>query len=167
MEFMDDTGASMMFLGTSDVKDLHAQRIRNGPRGGARLPPIIGRRSLELANGESEFFNVVLLEVNYNYPPAGAAVGYALPTWKLIQVAMVDDSENPGSVTRLAGPWLRSEFFTATVPDGKFDFWITDMPAGLVGVGPRPPTVLKPLGKRPELHRHPLADIPASEARDY
>lgn len=170
MEFMDDTGASIMNISGGDLVNLHAQRVLFGPRAAPRLPPLIGKTVLELASGEAEEVNVIILEVNYPTPPGG--VGYVLPTWSLIQVAVWDDRNAPGTFTRLAGPWLRSQLFTATVPDGKHDLWITDVAAGLASVGPRPAAgaaagALKPIGKRPAPHRFPIIPISPAAARDY
>lgn len=98
------------------------------------------------ADGRTGTENVVAMHMNVNNN-AGAQI---LPNFVPIQCAIVRarrDGEPP--VIRLGGPFLRSQLFTGTIPDGNKDLWAFDVRAHWGQVRSVPPNVVNPLGNRP------------------
>lgn len=121
--FLDDTGASLMQLNKSDVERLvnyNADPIGNTPPS----PAMLGTVALTLANGAVDYNICVRLYVNMLDKSTNA---FLSPAWHPIQVVVLDDDLTAPKL-RLNGPWPRHRMFSASVPDGSWRTYFSDLP---------------------------------------
>ncbi|KAG0154482.1 hypothetical protein PDIDSM_50 [Penicillium digitatum] len=110
--FMDDTGASVMQINESDMRNLvtyNCDPLGNDPP----LPPLLGSMAVTLANGSTERYICRRFEVNMW---SARSTNYLDFLWHPVQVLIHDDTVVSSKV-RLNGPWLRHRMYTASAPD--------------------------------------------------
>ncbi|KAJ6020462.1 hypothetical protein N7540_005966 [Penicillium herquei] len=122
LEFMHDTGATMMALYRGDIRTLM------GPFGPPNDPPlrVAWTTVFYTANGpktqEIVQVEATILDAN----------GQRLAPWTRIQACLMDGDHNPGMNARMDGPWLRYMMYFASVPDGNLGLYIADTQNNLV-----------------------------------
>lgn len=149
----DDTGASMMAIRRKDITNLQAANTAAGNRT-PRIPPLMGTIDVLLADGtHGNPESVVALHVNVKNN-AGANI---LPEFVPVQCSLTAvPPAGAAPVARLAGPIMRQQLYTATLPDGEMDLWAFDVRTQFTQVRSVAPAVVPSLANRLFLGPQPL-----------
>lgn len=117
LRFIYDTGASCMSLWSDDIDTL-ATPLKTIP-GEVIQPLVIGQRASVVASGAQQVLPVVELEVTLLDHK-----DRRMCPWERIPAVVQTGRYIPGRCERLDGPWTRSRFYGATVPDSSFSMHI-------------------------------------------
>ncbi|KAJ5425036.1 hypothetical protein N7465_000106 [Penicillium sp. CMV-2018d] len=127
--FVDDTGADIMQINKSDMRDLMSNN--RDPNGiDPPFPPLIGTLPMLMANGASEHFICRQFEVNM-YDLVNQ--DFFSPLWHPVQVLVYDDTFTKAQ-GRLNGPWPRYRLYSASAPDGSSYTYFGDVHSSLLSV---------------------------------
>ena len=139
LSFIDDTGANIMQIYSSDVKNL----MESNPhtfQGNYPMPRCLGIVSLSNADGTSNSLVVRELEVNIWDRSKGCFMGQ----WESVPAVIRPGDSMVGGrpLPRLNGPWARWRYYTATVPNvkklGVYDYNPTKPPPGFQSIADAP-----------------------------
>lgn len=117
MEFVYDTGATVMSICRSDLRTLM------GPRLGQieSYVPVVGMFNM-ITGGGNVTRDVIQLECTILNTKRER-----ITPWRAIQCAVDPGVYIEGISRRLDGPFLRSMMYTSTIPDGNFDLHISSI----------------------------------------
>ncbi|KAJ5107480.1 hypothetical protein N7456_004155 [Penicillium angulare] len=125
----DDTGSQIMQIYRYDLELLQRLESRTA-RSEIPLPPVMGVTAFYDCDERLVFRVVRALEVNM-FDDEGKEMS---PNWDWIECAIKDRQGDPDVTIRLAGPWLRHRFYTATSPDKSGRLYVHDKYRGFLNV---------------------------------
>jgi hypothetical protein len=156
LDFVDDTGASIMSIYSADVRILQGMHANSVIP--VSLPPVLGVTVTSMADGSHSFGLARMLEVNIRDSNTNSML---LDHWTAVP-CVVRGVLGPYSA-RLSGPWMRRRLYTYTAPDNSHRLWVhqgrplvRDMPRATVAQRTMPmpfnPAVYAPLANYPLLN---------------